>query len=493
VRSDQAGGASAKAPLAAIGKERRRDVKVSLRAVAEPAVKTTISELPDSRVRVDVEVAAPEVAAAMDAAARSLGQNLKLPGFRKGKIPPPVVIQRFGRDAVLDDAVRERLSRWYGQAIGESGIAAIGEPEISLGELPADGEPVRFSFEVGVRPPATLGTWRGLEVARREPAVRDEDVERQIEEARERLARLEAVDRPAAQGDFLVIDYSGSVDGDPIDGGHARGQLIELGGGRLVPGFEEGLLGATNGAQRTVAVTFPDDYQVSELAGRDAVFEITVSEVREKLLPELNDDFATDAAGFDTLEEMREELRSGLREADERVAEREYRAAVLDAAVAAATVAVPEALIDARAQDTWERTLHSLEHRGLSKESFLGFAGKTEQEVLAESRPDAEQSLRREAVLTAIIAAEGIEPSDAELIAALVEGTAPEQRPATPAAEAKLLERLRKAGRLTELREDVAGDKALELLVASAKPIAPELASARTRSGTGGKLWTPDS
>jgi trigger factor len=477
----------AREPLAATGKGRLREVKVSLRAVAEPAVKTTITELPDSRVHVDVEVAANEVAAAMDAAARSLGQNLKLPGFRKGKIPAPVVIQRFGRNAVLDDAVRERLSRWYAQAIGESAIAAIGEPEISLNDLPADGDPVRFSFEIGVRPPATLGTWRGLEVARREPAVREEDIDRQIEEARERLARLEAVDRPAVQGDFVVIDYSGTVEGEPIDGGQARGQLIELGSGRLVPGFEEGLLGASAGAQRTVAVTFPDEYQVSELASRDAVFEITVNEVREKLLPELNDDFATDSAGFDTLDEMREELRKGLLEADARVVEREYRGAVLDAAVMAATVTVPDALIDARTQETWERTLHSLEHRGLTKEAFLGLAGKTEDEVLAESRPDAEQSLRREAVLTAIIAAEGIEPTDQELIAALVEGTAPEQRPATPAAEAKLLERLRKAGRLTELREDVAGDKALELLVASAKPIAPELAAARD------KLWTPDS
>lgn len=462
-------------------------MKVSLRGVAEPSVQTTVTELPDSRVRVEVVVGAKEVAAAMDAAARSLGQNLKLPGFRKGKIPAPVVIQRFGRDAVLDDAVRERLGRWYAQAIGEAAIAAIGEPDISLGDLPADGEPLQFAFEIGVRPPATLGTWRGLEVARREPAVRDEDIDRQIEEARERLARLEAVDRAAVQGDFVVIDYSGSIAGEPIDGGQARGQLIELGGGRLVPGFEDGLLGASAGEQRTVAVTFPAEYQVGELAGRDAVFEITVNEVREKLLPELNDDFATDAAGFDTLEEMREELRSGLLEADERVVEREYRGAVLDAAVAAATISVPDALVDARAQETWERTLHSLEHRGLSKEAFLGLAGKTEEEVLAESRPDAEQSLRREAVLTAIIAAEGIESSDEELIAALVEGTSPEQRPATPAAEAKLLERLRKAGRLTELREDIAGDKALELLVASAKPIAPERAAARE------KLWTPGS
>jgi trigger factor len=150
-------------------------------------------------------------------------------------------------------------------------------------------------------------------------------------------------------------------------------------------------------------------------------------------------------------------------------------------------VTVPAALIDARAQETWERTLHSLEHRGLTKDTFLQIAGKTEDELLSESRPDAEQSLRREAVLAAIIAEEGIEPSDADLLAALIEGVAPEQRPAGAAAEAKLLERLRKAGRLAELREDLAADRALELLVGAAKPLAPELAAARE------KLWTPRS
>jgi trigger factor len=455
--------------------------------VAATAVKTTVTELPDSRARVEVEVAPGEVAKAMDVAARSLGRALRLPGFRKGKIPTPVLIQRLGRDAVLDDAVRERIGRWYTQAIGESGIAAVGDPDLSLGDLPAEGDPLQFSFEIGVRPRATLGAWRGLEVARREPVVDDQDIERQLEEARERLARLEPADRPAAAGDFVVVDYQGTVEGEPIEGGEARGQLIELGSGRLVPGFEEGLLGATAGTQRAVAVTFPAEYQAEHLAGRAAVFEVTVAEVREKLLPELDDDFATDAAGFDTLEEMRADLRGGLLEADERAAEREFRAAVLDAAVAAATLSVPDALIDARARETWERTLHSLEHRGLSKEAFLRIAGKTEEEMLTESRPDAEQALRREAVLAALIAEEEIEPTDDELLAALVDGMPPEQRPISPAEEAKLLDRLRKAGRLGELREDVAADKALDLLVAAAVPITPEHAAAKE------KLWTPTS
>jgi trigger factor len=455
--------------------------------VADQAITTSVTELPQSRARVEVEVSAREVASAVDAAARDLGKNLRLPGFRKGKIPAAVLIQRLGREAVLDDAVRDRLSRWYTRALGDSGIAAVGDPDIKLGELPEDGKPFGFSFEIGVRPVAELGTWRGLEVARREPVVDDADIDRQLEQARERLARLEPVDRAAANGDFVVIDYAGQIDGEPIEGGQARGQLVELGSGRLVPGFEEGLLGARAGEQRELAVTFPDDYEAGELAGRPATFVVTVSEVREKQLPDLDDDFALDAAGLDTLDELREEIRSGLLAADEQAVEREFRGAVLDAAVAAATVAVPDALIDARNHENWERTLHSLEHRGLTKDAFLRVAGQTEEEILAQARPDAEQALRREAVLGAIITAEAIEPTDEELIAALVERLPPEQRPTSPNERSKLLTQLRRSGRLGDLREDVAADRALDELVASAKPIEPGRAAARE------KLWTPGS
>ena len=452
----------------------------------ESAIATKVTELPDSRARVTVEVSPREVASAVDAAARDLGKNLRLAGFRKGKIPTAVVVQRFGREAVLDDAVRDRLSRWYVQALGESGIAPVGDPDIELGELPGDGEPFGFSFEIGVRPVAKLGEWRGLEVARREPVVDDADIARQLEEARERLARLEPVQRPARRGDFVVIDYAGEVDGEPIEGGQARGQLVELGSGRLVPGFEEGLLGAGAGEECSLELRFPEGYNVAELAGKPATFAVTVNEVREKLLPELDDDFALDAAGLDSLDELRAEIRSNLQASDESAVEREFRGAVLDAAVAKAQVKVPDALIDARNQETWERTLHSLSHRGLSKEAFLQITGKSEDELLAEARPDSEQALRREAVLTAIIAAEQIEPTDDELIAALIERLSPDQRPATPKDRAKLLERMRKSGRLGELREDVAAERAMDALVAAATPIDPAKAAARE------KLWTPD-
>jgi trigger factor len=453
--------------------------------MATSPVTTTVTELPDSRARVEVEVAPREFAAAMDAGARDLGRNLRLPGFRKGKIPPAVIIQRIGREAVFEEAVSDRISRWYVQAIGESGIAPVGDPMLSPGELPAEGEPYRFAVEIGVRPAAKLGDWRGLEVPRREPQVEEAEIDRQLEVARDRLARLEPIERAAKLGDFVAIDYAGTIGGQPIEGGEARGQVVELGSGRLVPGFEEALVGAASGEQRTVTVTFPADYEASHLAGREASFAVTVNSVNEKVLPELDAEFANEAAGLETLDELREEIRERLLEVEERTVEAEYRGAALDAAVAAASVSVPEALIDAKNRETWERTLHSVGHRGMTKEIFLRLTGKTEEEVLAQARPDAEQALKREAVLAAIIDAEQIEPSDEELIEVIVAELAPERRPKKDSERAKLLERLRKAGRLAELREDLAAEKAMNELVASAKPIAPALAAARE------KIWTP--
>lgn len=462
-------------------------VKVSLPArMAAPPVTATATELPESRVRVDVEVPAAEVERAIERTARTLARDMRLPGFRRGKVPGPVVLRRLGRDAVLDEAVRGRLGAWYTAAIKAAGIAPIGDPDITLDDMPAEGQPLTFKFEVGVRPKAALGEWRGLEVPRREPTVDEDELARQLEQLRERHARLETVDRKAGDADFLVIDYEGSVDGGPIAGGAARDQLVELGSGRLIPGFEEGLRGATAGQERTVAVTFPDDYGNAELAGRDAVFSVTVNEVKEKQLPELDDDLASDAAGFETLDELREDIAKRLRDNDEQRVEREFREAALDAAVAKAQVDVPEALIEVRARDAWERTLHTLGQQGISKEAYLQIADKTEDEVLAEARPDAEQALRREAVIAALIDELALNPTEEQLLESLAEIVGPDEagRPTDPQ---DALTALSKAGRLDELREDVAGRLALRELIDAAKPISPGQAAARE------KLWTPGS
>jgi trigger factor len=448
--------------------------------MAETAVRATVTELPESRVRVEAEVPSAEVERSLDRAARQLGRDLRIPGFRKGKVPTPVVIQRIGRDAVLDEAVRGYLPQWYVDAVDAAGIAPVGEPSLDVGDLPARGEPLTFSIEVGVRPKAQLGPYRDLEVGRAEPQAEDDAIDREIDTLRDRLARLDVVERPAEEGDFLTVDYVGSIDGEPFAGGEGRDQLIELGAGRLIPGFEDQLEGASADDDVTVKVTFPEDYGAEHLAGKDAEFAVSVKEVKAKQLPEVDDELAEEA-GFDTIDELREDIGTRLREAEEQRIAGEFREAALDAAVTGATVEVPDALVDARAGELWDRMLHSLSHQGIDKAAYLRIAGRTEEDLLAEARPDAEQQLRREAVVAAIIEAEGLEASDEEILEALAptaqrEGTTPK----------KVLDRLRSAGRLDDVREEVLARKAIDVVADSAKPIPLEQAAARE------KIWTPE-
>ena len=431
--------------------------------MATSGVTTSVTELPESRVRVEAEVAPEEIAKRVEQAARSLGRQLRVPGFRPGKAPAPIVIQRIGRQAVLDETVRDNLPGWYSAAIDDARIAPVGDPDLDLGSLPDEGQPLTFSIEIGVRPKATLGEYKNLEVAKPDTAVTDEQIDAEIESLRERSARLETADRAAANGDTVVMDFVGSVDGVPFEGGEARDHPLELGSGRLIPGFEEQLEGISAGEERTITVTFPEDYGAEELAGKEAQFAVTVKEVKAKHLPELDEDFAIEQ-GFDTVDEVREDIRNRLAEAAEQRAEGAYREAVLQAAVDNATVEVPEALIEARARELWERMIHSLSHQGINRELYLQISGKTEEEILEEGKPDAEQALRREAVLAAIIEAEPIEPTEEQLLEALA-GDAER----TQTSPKKLLERIKSAGRLDTLSEDVAQNLAIDLLVESAK------------------------
>src|SRR4051794_25946351 len=372
---------------------------VSLTAALMPtSVNTTVTELPESRVRVEAEIPAGEVEKRVTVAAKQLARNLRVPGFRAGKAPPPVVIKRVGREAVLDEAVRESLANWYRAAIDDAHVVPVGEPEVDLGELPGEGQPLKFSIEIGVRPKAELGDYKGLEVAKRAPDVPDSAVDEELDQLRERAAKLETVDRAAARGDFVVMDFAGTVNGTPFAGGEGRDQMIELGSGRLVPGFEEQLEGAVGGENRTVAITFPDDYPATELAGMEAEFAVTVREVKAKQLPALDDDLATEA-GFDTLDELKDDIRSRLAENETQRIEMEFREAALDAAVAKATLDVPETLVEARAREMWDSMLRSLSHQGIDRETYLRLSGKSEDETIEEAKPDADTALRREAVL----------------------------------------------------------------------------------------------
>jgi trigger factor len=460
-------------------------------------LKTVVTELPDSRARVEVEVPADLVGRGLQRAARGLAREMRMPGFRKGKAPPSLVIQRLGFGTVLQDAIRESLPEWYEQGLLSSGISPVGDPNIEIVSAPeAEGEPLEFKFEIGVRPPAKLGEYKGLEVGKAEAEPTDEIVDREVERIREGFTKLEPVERAAADGDVLLVDFEGLRDGKAFEGGKANDYLLELGGGQLIEGFEEQLTGAEAGDERKVEVTFPEDYQAEELAGEDAVFNVEVKEVREKVLPELDDDFASEASEFETLEELRTDISKRVSEAVDERAEQDFRVAAVDAAVDAATVEMPDALVQARAEERWDRVERQLAARGMEPGAYLQMQGKTREELLEESKPDAERELKREAVLAAIAEAEAIEVSEEEMVEALAH-TAEHER-TTPE---KLLERLRENGRDAMVREDIAVRKAIDLVAESAKPIPLEQAEAREKIWTPEKeeeekpseLWTPDS
>jgi trigger factor len=455
---------------------------------------TSVTELPESRVRVRAEVPVAEIERSMQRAARQLGRELRLPGFRKGKVPAPVVIRRLGREAVFDEALRESIGGWYASALDRAGVVPVGEPELDVGEVPAEGQPLEFSIEIGVRPPAKLGDYKGLEVGRREPEVTDQMIDAELERLRDGFATLETAQRPAQTGDHVVVDYVGKLEDEQFEGGSGRDQLLELGSGRLLPGFEEQLIGAVAGETRELDVTFPEDY-AEPLAGKAAQFEVTVNEVKEKRLPELDDEFASDAAGFDTLAELREDIAERLRGVEEHNIAHEFERAVLDAAVAEAKVEVPERLVHARAHELVQDTISALERQGVTKEGYLRITGTDEEQLVQQAEESAERGLKRDAVIAAIVDSEEISPTDQDVLEAIESGAGDRGTP-----PAKLLERLRSRGRLEQMRAEVAAREALALIVREARPISIEQAKARDKLWTPGKdddeqrpgqLWTP--
>ena len=447
-------------------------------------METTVKELPDSRVRVDVDVDPKDVEGSINRTAQQLGQDMKMPGFRKGKVPPEMVVQRLGRETVLTQALESSLGDWYERAMLESGINPVGDPKLDLSDLPDEGKPLKFSIEVAVRPGAELGEYKGLEVGREEPEVPKDAVEGELKRLQEGFARLNPVEREAKEGDVTLIDYEGKIDGELFEGGSAKDYLLELGVGRVLPELEQALIGAKPGDEREAEVPFPDDYPAEEVAGKTAKFDVKVKEVREKELPELDDDFAAEASEFETLDELRDHISGQIREIlDGQIAER-FREAALDAAVANAKVELPDPVVDARAAEMWRRVERQLQQQGMEPENYLQIQGKTREEMIEQARPDAERALKREAVLEAVAKAEAIEITEEDMLEALQIPPGHEDHGHPEPADA--LKDIRESGREELLKDDLRMRRALELIAEQANPIPLEQAKARE------EIWTPE-
>ncbi len=425
-----------------------------------------------SRAKVEVEVEPDEVKEAVNAAATEMGRRMKLPGFRKGKIPPALVVNHLGFPAVFAEASRDNLSAWYEKAFYASGIAGVGDPDVAMRTQPEKlGEPLLFEFKIMVRPPATLGEYKGLEVEKVEARPSEEVIDAEVDRLRDTFARWITVDREAAIGDTVVLDFIGKVDDVPFDGGEGHSVGLELGSGKFIEGFEEQLVGAHPGEEIAVEVHFPEDYIAEGLRGKDAVFDCKVEEIRELERPEVTDEFAEEASEFPTVEAMREGIARRLIAGEEEQAEQEYRTAVVDAVVAGASIELAPEVAEARSEDMLKRFESNLGAHGVQAAAHFASEGKTREEVLEENRVEADTQLRREAVLAAIADVEGLEPTEEELLEALGGTAGIQEEPAVA------LKKLRAAGREAVLRSDVRMRQAIDLVVDAAAPPAAKAAA----------------
>lgn len=443
------------------------------------SIATEITSHQEGRVELSVAVSEDAVEAAFDEALKRLARGVKVPGFRQGKVPTSVVMSRFGRPVVVQEMLKVSLVDWYEQAVAESGIRPIDEPDLALDEVPESGE-LRFRAAVAVRPTATLGTITGLEVGKDEPEVPDGALDAEIERLRMRASRMAPVDRPAQEGDFLVIDFDGTVAGKRLPSASARDYVVELGSERLIAGFDEKLRGARAGDEVSIEITYAGDDNRAELRGKTVIYTAQVKQVQERVLPELDDDFASEASEFDTLEELRDDITRRLQEAAQARVDEIFRRRVIDAAVKGATIEVPEVMIQRRIASILNQTANSLPS-GVSFDTYLRATGRTLEQAAEELRPDAEMAIRRELVVEAVCAAEGIAVTDAEVEAQVREdaekvGRDPDELLAEVVAE----------GAFERLREDMRLGRAVEFLVENAVPISMEQAEARER------LWTPE-
>ncbi len=441
-------------------------------------IATEITSLEENRVQLDVSVSQDEVEKAVDRALKKMARDVRIPGFRPGKVPPAVVMRRFGRDVVVQEMLKTSLADWYEAAVAESGVRPIDDPELDLDSVPEEGDLV-FRALVWTRPKAVLGEYRGLDVPRAAVEVPDDAVDQELERLRQRASRLQQVERPAAAGDFVVIDFEGRADGRRLKSAGARDYMVELGANRLMPDFDTALQGMAPGGSTTVTITYSDDDNRGELRGRTVEYTVTLRQVQEKVLPALDDDLALEVSEFDTLDQLRADILEKLTANATAQVDERFRRSAIDAAVANATVDVPEVMVERRIGAILNQTANSLP-KGVSFEQYLQATGRTLDQAVEDLRPDARMAIARELVVEAVAEAEDITITDEDVEAQVRTDAETMGRDAEG-----LLAEVRRTGAFETLREDLRLQRAVQVLVSEANPVSEEEAEAR------GKIWTP--
>lgn len=374
-----------------------------------------VENLEKNMAKLTIEVSAEELEKALQAAYNKQKKSISLPGFRKGKVPRVMVEKMYGANVFCDDAANAILPVAYPAAVEESKLDIVSRPALDIVQL-EKGKPFIFTAEVAVKPEVTLGKYVGVTVTKIDTTATEEDIQKEIDTEREKNSRTVAVeDRAIESGDIAVIDYAGSIDGVAFEGGTAENHPLEIGSNSFIPGFEDQLIGKNIGDEVDVNVTFPEEYHAEELKGKEAVFKCTVHEIKEKQIPEIDDEFAAEVSEFDTLDEYKADVKAKIKEQKENEGKQKKEDQAVEKAVANAAMEIPEAMIDEQVRQMVNEFAQNMQYQGISFEQYCQITGMTLEKVQEETRPQAVKRIETRLVLEAIAKAENIEVTEERL------------------------------------------------------------------------------
>lgn len=426
-----------------------------------------VEKLEGNMAKLTIEVPAEELEKAINNVFQKQKKNISIPGFRKGKVPRQMIEKMYGKEVFYEDAANELIPTAYEKAYDECEEEIVSSPRISVVQLEA-GKTFVFTAEVALKPEVELGQYKGIKVDKVEAVVTDEEVQAELEKERERNSRtISVTDRAVKSGDQTVIDFEGFQDGVAFEGGKGENYPLTIGSGTFIPGFEDQLIGKNIGEAVEVNVTFPESYQAENLAGKPAVFKVEIKEIKEKQLPELDDEFAAEVSEFDTLDEYKADVRANLLKKKEADIKNAKENAVIEAIIAGAKMDIPEAMLETRQRQMVDEFAQRLQMQGLSVEQYFQFTGLNHDKLLEQVKPQAEQKIKSRLVLEAVVKAENIAATEEDFekeIASMAE---------TYKMEADKVKEMLGEGGKEQIMEDIAINKAVEFVVDNAKESKP--------------------
>ena len=421
-----------------------------------------VEKLEKNMAKLTIEVPASDLEKALQSAYMKQKNKISLPGFRKGKVPRQMIEKMYGAEIFYDDAANELIPKAYSEAYEECELDIVSRPEIDVVQI-EKGKPFIFTAEVAIKPEVTLGEYKGLEVDKYSTRVTQKEVDEKIQQEAEKNARTITVeDRPVQNGDEVILDFEGFVDGEAFEGGKGENYPLTIGSGSFIPGFEEQLVGAEAEKEVEVKVTFPEDYHAEELKGKDAIFKCTVHEIKAKELPEIDDEFAAEVSEFDTLDEYKADVKAKIKEQKAAEGKRKQEDQAVEKAVANASYDIPKAMIDTQVDQMANDFAQRIQSQGLTLEQYFQFTGMTSEKMIEELRPQAIKRIETRLVLEAIAKVENIEISDEKLDEELAKMAASYNM------EADKLKEFMGESEKKQMKEDMAVQEAVTFLVDNA-------------------------